>query len=362
MKISGRVTSCCWRRCSTCRAMMSRKDSPSRTGSSDLARSIPIDVPSPPLSLMTTVWRSPRRRPRRHLDVLEGLHVRAARSSTRGSSRSRRARAAGSSGLNVVDRDLGRPRPRDHLVACRAAHRYPWRRSYDAGPWSLTAEKSAAPRRDLSRRGSPARARPAAHHRRPPVPTEMGDGRAAGHREHSSPTRRYAGRTVDVVRLGARRARHGGAHRRAARAGIRVLLPVTAARPRPRLGHDAAATRARRGCSSLGPGCRRVADLVLAPGLAVDRTGIADGPGRRLLRPGAAARRAGTPVVVLLHPEELLDAGRAAAARGGARPAGRRGRHRRRPTGSSTSAQPVAAPSGRVRVSTSGSVRARRPR
>ncbi len=28
---------------------------PSRTGSRDLARSIPIDVPSPPLSLMSTV-------------------------------------------------------------------------------------------------------------------------------------------------------------------------------------------------------------------------------------------------------------------------------------------------------------------
>ena len=57
MKISGRVASYSLRRCSTCRAMMSRKDSPRRTHSSDLARSMPIDVPSPPLSLMTAVVR-----------------------------------------------------------------------------------------------------------------------------------------------------------------------------------------------------------------------------------------------------------------------------------------------------------------
>ncbi len=35
--------------------MMSRNESPRRTHSSDLARSMPIEVPSPPLSLMTTV-------------------------------------------------------------------------------------------------------------------------------------------------------------------------------------------------------------------------------------------------------------------------------------------------------------------
>ena len=35
--------------------MMSRNDLPSRTGSSDLALSMPIEVPSPPLSLMITV-------------------------------------------------------------------------------------------------------------------------------------------------------------------------------------------------------------------------------------------------------------------------------------------------------------------
>ena len=45
------------RRCSTWRAITSRNDNPRRTHSSDLARSIPIEVPSPPLSLMTAVVR-----------------------------------------------------------------------------------------------------------------------------------------------------------------------------------------------------------------------------------------------------------------------------------------------------------------
>ena len=36
---------------------MSRKDSPRRTHSSDLARSMPIEVPRPPLSLITAVVR-----------------------------------------------------------------------------------------------------------------------------------------------------------------------------------------------------------------------------------------------------------------------------------------------------------------
>ena len=55
MNISGSVASYCLRRCSTWRAMMSRKLSPRRTHSSDLARSMPIDVPRPPLSLITAV-------------------------------------------------------------------------------------------------------------------------------------------------------------------------------------------------------------------------------------------------------------------------------------------------------------------
>ncbi len=55
MKMSGSVASYSRRRCSTCRAMMSRNDSPRRTHSRDFARSSPIDVASPPLSLTTTV-------------------------------------------------------------------------------------------------------------------------------------------------------------------------------------------------------------------------------------------------------------------------------------------------------------------
>ncbi len=57
MKISGSGASYSLRAWSTCRAMMSRNDSPRRTHSSDLARSMPIEVPSPPLSLITTVPR-----------------------------------------------------------------------------------------------------------------------------------------------------------------------------------------------------------------------------------------------------------------------------------------------------------------
>ena len=59
MKTSGSVTPCSRRAASTCRAMMSRKLSPSRTSSSDFARSRPIEVPSPPFSLTTTVPARP---------------------------------------------------------------------------------------------------------------------------------------------------------------------------------------------------------------------------------------------------------------------------------------------------------------
>ena len=57
MRISGSGASYSLRRCSTWRAITSRNDSPRRTHSSDLARSMPIEVPRPPLSLMTTVVR-----------------------------------------------------------------------------------------------------------------------------------------------------------------------------------------------------------------------------------------------------------------------------------------------------------------
>ncbi len=55
MNISGSVAPYSRRMWSTWRAMTSRKERPRRTHSSDLARAIPIEVPSPPLSLITTV-------------------------------------------------------------------------------------------------------------------------------------------------------------------------------------------------------------------------------------------------------------------------------------------------------------------
>ena len=69
--------------------------------------------------------------------------------------------------------------------------------------------------------------------------------------------------------------------------GIRVLVPITLADldldwPDAFDATDAAS-------AALGPDGVALADLVLAPGLAVDRTGHPDGPGRRLLRPGPAA-------------------------------------------------------------------------
>jgi len=55
MKISGSVAPYCRRWCMTWRAITSRKDRPRRTHSNDFARAIPIEVPRPPLSLITTV-------------------------------------------------------------------------------------------------------------------------------------------------------------------------------------------------------------------------------------------------------------------------------------------------------------------
>ena len=53
--------------------MRSRNVAPSRTGSRDLALSMPIDVPSPPLSLMTTVAaRASRASCRDDVDVGQG--------------------------------------------------------------------------------------------------------------------------------------------------------------------------------------------------------------------------------------------------------------------------------------------------
>ncbi|MGL5817425.1 MAG: 5-formyltetrahydrofolate cyclo-ligase [Phycicoccus sp.] len=82
--------------------------------------------------------------------------------------------------------------------------------------------------------------------------------------------------------------------------GIRVLLPVTepgldldwadAVQPSVTLGRQAVADAA----------------LVLAPGLAADRSGTRLGQGGGCYDRALPRRRAGVPVVVLLHPGELL--------------------------------------------------------
>ena len=57
----------------------------------------------------------------------------------------------------------------------------------------------------------------------------------------------------------------------------------------------------------LGPDAVALADVVLAPGLAVDRSGTRMGQGGGCYDRALPRRRPGTPVVVVLHPGELLD-------------------------------------------------------
>lgn len=82
--------------------------------------------------------------------------------------------------------------------------------------------------------------------------------------------------------------------------GIRVLLPVTLA-DFDLDWHDATDPLA----TPLGTGAVASADLVLAPGLAVDRTGTRMGQGGGCYD-RALARCEQTPTVVLLHPGELV--------------------------------------------------------
>ena len=88
--------------------------------------------------------------------------------------------------------------------------------------------------------------------------------------------------------------------------GVTVLLPITL----PDLDldwHDAADP----GQSPLGGLAIARADLVLAPGLAVDRTGTRLGQGGGCYDKALPRRRPGTPVVVVLHPGEIVEAGEA---------------------------------------------------
>lgn len=85
--------------------------------------------------------------------------------------------------------------------------------------------------------------------------------------------------------------------------GVTVLLPVTL----PDLDldwRDAADPDA----TLLGTHAVDRADLVLAPGLAVDPTGTRMGQGGGCYDRALPRRRPGTPVVVVLHPGELADA------------------------------------------------------
>lgn len=83
--------------------------------------------------------------------------------------------------------------------------------------------------------------------------------------------------------------------------GIRVLLPVT----EPDLDLDWV-DAADAGATPLGRDAVAQADLVLAPGLAVDRTGTRMGQGGGCYDRVLPRRRPGVPVLVVLHPGELL--------------------------------------------------------
>ena len=271
MKISGSGASCCSRRCSTWRAMMSRKDSPRRTHSSDLARSMPIEVPRPPLSLITAVVGiAARGRLVVDLDVGQRLHVDRLD-----------ARLGDHPGLAVLeqavvvrerlDRDLVDAGVRHLLAGTLSLGTHAPDRRLAACAVSMASDVAA--RQDGV-------ARPAADHPRRRPLLERSDappGRwpstcSAGSRGTPRGHRRG-------VRLGRRRARHRPAPRRAAR-GRQAGDPAgAAARRRPRLG-----------------GVRRRPDLrpAHAAGCSSRRAPPRPGRGRRRRR-GAGARAGGRP-------------------------------------------------------------------
>lgn len=86
------------------------------------------------------------------------------------------------------------------------------------------------------------------------------------------------------------------------RRGVRVLLPITRA-DLDLDWHDLSDPAA----PPLGLGAIALADLVLAPGLAVDRHGTRMGQGGGCYDKALPRRSPGTPVVVLLHPGEVVD-------------------------------------------------------
>ena len=202
-----------------------------------------------------------------------------------------------------VDRDRVDARVR-HLRRAPAA--VPRRSCFDRRLVAMRSRRNAGPRRTRRAASAPGRGR--RHEARAARPAASpARGRrsllevvADGPRRSPStcwPPRRYAGRRPS--RRTSRSAPSPAPARcstRCARSGQRVILPVLlpdidldwavydgagragagagaacSSPPAPRLGVDAVAT----------------ADVVLAPGLAVDRTGDAARPGRRLLRPGA---------------------------------------------------------------------------
>ena len=84
--------------------------------------------------------------------------------------------------------------------------------------------------------------------------------------------------------------------------GIRVLVPITL----PDLDLDWRDLADEDSTHPLGTDAVSLADVVLAPGLAVDATGTRIGQGGGCYDRALPRRRAGTPVVVVLHPGELL--------------------------------------------------------
>jgi 5-formyltetrahydrofolate cyclo-ligase len=85
--------------------------------------------------------------------------------------------------------------------------------------------------------------------------------------------------------------------------GIRVLVPITL--PDFDLDwHDTTDAAE----SPLGPDAVALADVVLAPGLAVDHRGTRLGQGGGCYDRALPRRRPGAPVVVVLHPGELVEA------------------------------------------------------